>query len=221
MKRSFPYILALVLPFLGGPAFAQQIGGAGAGVQVSGTPTTGNCAKWSNSSTLTDAGSPCGSGGGSTIVKCALAPASDTITSSGMFAASCPVNANVLASASLIEVQFTFAGTNNSGSNWFVTPEVETAGAVVLMNPGNVGTAIASTQTKQQVLRGYLVMTGSGASAPFTASALLDFGGNAPAQAETTGTLNTTAAQTIKFAVTNIPASSSAQLINAMVLVFP
>lgn len=36
MKRAFPYILALVLPFLGGPAFSQQISGAGTGGQSSG-----------------------------------------------------------------------------------------------------------------------------------------------------------------------------------------
>lgn len=85
MKRSFPYILALVLPFLGGPAFAQQIGGAGAGVQVSGTPTTGNCAKWVNSTAIGDSGGACGGGGGGSSVLYAQTSiqAGDTTTTSG------------------------------------------------------------------------------------------------------------------------------------------
>ena len=81
MKRYFPYVLALVLPFLGGPAFAQQIGGAGAGVQVSGTPTTGNCVKWSNSTTLADAGTTCGGGSSGPIYVQTSVAAGDTIAS--------------------------------------------------------------------------------------------------------------------------------------------
>ena len=65
VKRSFPYILALVLPLLGGPAFSQQISGAGSGVQVSGTPSTGNCAKWVSPTAIGDSGGACGGAGSS------------------------------------------------------------------------------------------------------------------------------------------------------------
>ena len=81
MKRYFPYILALVLSVWGGPAFAQQIGGAGAGVQVSGTPTTGNCAKWSNSTTLADAGTTCGGGSSGPVYVQTSVAAGDTVAS--------------------------------------------------------------------------------------------------------------------------------------------
>lgn len=41
---------------------------SGSGAAISGTPTAGNCASWTNSTTIQDAGAACGSGGGGALV---------------------------------------------------------------------------------------------------------------------------------------------------------
>jgi hypothetical protein len=160
-------------------------------------------------------------GGGSTMVKCGLAPASDTISAGGAFASTCSIPASVLTSGSLVQVWMTFTVTNGSGVNWYPQPEVEGNAGLVLMNPGNAPTGVPNGQSRTQVVHGYLVTSGSGTSAPFAATSLLDYGGSAPSLGANSGTLNTTSPQTVSFVIASIPASSSAQLISASVLVLP
>lgn len=59
---------------------AQQIHVTGAGAQISGTPTTGNCAKWANSTTIEDSGGTCGGGGNSVKYVQTSVAAGDTLT---------------------------------------------------------------------------------------------------------------------------------------------
>jgi hypothetical protein len=77
VKRLVGLVLGLVLA---ASAAAQVAGGGinGGGVQVTGsTPVTGNCVKFSGSTTITDVGAPCGSSSGATITG---SPANGEIT---------------------------------------------------------------------------------------------------------------------------------------------
>ncbi len=78
MMKRFCLLVGMALA-LCAPAICQT-SVVGGGAQISGSPTTGNCAKWVSGSALGDAGSACGGGSGPVYVQTSVA-SGDTVAS--------------------------------------------------------------------------------------------------------------------------------------------
>lgn len=177
----------------------------GAGVQVSGTPTAGNCAKWMNSTTLADAGTACGGGGGSSILYSSAAPASDLLTASGTFATtSSVITAGLLKNHSRIVID-AYGYFNAGGASPYVGVGVK-LGAVTVV-PSSASINVAGNSNNYWHYRWIITVTSAGTSGavlPITQTEMPYNGGNISTFNYAVGTavpVDTTAAQPVSITV--------------------